>query len=149
METHKEDYRSSSLCCLFLWVETRSEDYRPSSWFCSCAIKIELLCSSYDTLYPLKWHYLDRRRHFFFASLYKTTVMGPKAQSEVLCSLSPWTRLKRRINRGVRHHALGTKCALYSILHSYLIWYPQGMYNKFTSKGLRSLRTWPTRLRAN
>jgi hypothetical protein len=95
----------------------------------------------FDTLYLLKWRYLDRRRHFFFASLYKTTVMGPNAQSEILCFFSPWTRLKRRISRGVRHPAHGAKCVLYSIVHLYLIWYLQGLYIKFMNKRLRSLRT--------
>jgi hypothetical protein len=103
----------------------------------------------YDTLYPLKWRYWDRRRHFFFAPLYKTTVMGPNAQSEILCFFSPWTRLKRRVNIGVRRRASGPKCALYSIVYLYLIWYLQGLYIKFTCTRLRSLRTWSTRLRAN
>jgi hypothetical protein len=121
----------------------------------SAFLLVLLLCNKngttplmYDNLYPLKWCYSDRRRHFFFTSLYKTTVMGPNAQSDILCSLSPWTRLKRRINGGVRHHAPGAKCALYSIVHLYLIWYLQGLYTKFTSNRLRSLRTRSARLRA-
>jgi len=112
---------------------------RDTQWRLSAFLAVLLLCNKnrtiplmYDTLYPLKWRYSDRRRHFFFASLYKTIVMGFKAQSEILCSLSLWTRLKRRINT-VRHHAPGAKCALYSIVHLYLIWYLQGLCIKFTS----------------
>ena len=106
-----------------------------TQWRLSTFLTVLLLCNKnrntplmYDTLYPLKWRCSDRRCHFFFASLYKTIVMGPKAQSEILCSLSQWTRLKRHINRGARHHTPGAKCALYSIVHLYLIWYLQGLY---------------------
>jgi len=119
-----------------------------TQWRLSAFLTVLPMCNKnrttllmYDTLYPLKWRYLDRRRHFFFASLYKTTVMGRNKQSEILCSWSPWTRLKRRISRRVRHHAPGAKCALYSIVHLYLIWYLKGLYIKFMSKRLWRLRT--------
>jgi hypothetical protein len=117
-----------------------------SEWRLSAFLTVVLLCNKnrttplmYDNLYPLKWRCSDRRRHFFFASLYKTIVMGPNAQSDILCSLSPWTRQKRRISRGVRHHAPGAKCAIHSIVRLYLIWYLQGLY---VISRVRDWRAW-------
>jgi hypothetical protein len=81
--------------------------------------KLELLCSST----PLRIHSTEATWTAIVTSTFppsaKRLSWDLVHRSEILCSLSLWTQLEWRINRGVQYDTFGAK--VHSILHSVVI----------------------------